>query len=233
MDEIVYFTYAIGGIEDLRKGDLDIMESSLSIDELNLASPHQNIIIPKFIGVYQDLEIKLETDEEILYKEDIEREDKLLGSISNLLTKIIVEQKGIEESFSPRLIHIGYDPDIYKNDLVRELLGKGTERLAISPYNKIPNFSEKNTAELSVYLNQIGEMQMAREEGISELIRVASEGCLTLQEQLKSFGLTREEFAFLGILDTLRNPPKKSRLTLDPFIINMMSSILRTDKREN
>ena len=199
MDKITYYTYAFGGIEDLKEGNFDSMQTAKSLDSLVLMdlSP---IIVPKFIGVYQDWKAKRDSEEEFFEAE------VACAKISEIIRTIAASEG--ENLCIPSLIHLGYDPS-YPEEMARELLGENTHRIRTSPYDALPDFGEKNTAEIGCIRQAISSEKTFG--GFQKAVRSAStESYDILSIQLSTFGLTTEEYGVLKLLARLRqSEPKK------------------------
>ncbi len=232
MDRVTYYKYAYGGIEDIRKGNFDSMQNASSLRKLKLDSLERGIVIPRFVGVYQDWRAKPDTGEERDFRREYEEDLKGIESKLDYLIKIALEMRGEQERFNPKRIHIGYDPAIYRDrKLVRELLGGGSERLGISSYENLPDFAGKETVLDQIYMEQLGDvpLDLDKEEGVSRIVKIASEGYSGLQQQLERFGLTRDEFAFLHMFNRLRHPPEKKTLDTNSPIIRFILERLKEE----
>jgi hypothetical protein len=232
----MYFIYALGGIESIRKGDFDSMQAADSLDKLDLVS-HERIIIPRFVGIYQDWKVKADTREERENKEEIEGRIKELEFLVERLAKLALEKRGERERFNAKLIHVGYEPEIYDEKLTRQLLGQGSKRLGVSAYRDLPDFAHKDTVLAEMFIEHLAELRMNTdfaetddEEKVSQVAKIAGESYETLQEQLQKFGLTREEFAFLHALNMLRNPPQKRRIDTGSLFFDYVSHMLAREE---
>lgn len=234
MDRITYFEYAYGSIEDLRKGDLEQIKPSSCIDRLDISNKGV-IIIPRFIGVYQREEIKPDNQEE---REELKGKRELMRKIEgvmNLVSRLCLEEEGKEESFHSDLIHIIYDSRVYNAKLVRELLGRSSGRIGVSSYNDMPDFNAKEITEMLDRLRKIADgihygiktilMQEDREEFAELLRNDAQDGYSFLDSQLRNYGLTRVEYAFLLMMRKLKAREER-KIETDPFLIELASKIL-------
>jgi hypothetical protein len=149
MDSVTEYQYAYGGLEDIRKKNLenmDILDSPLDFQiqkVLDEVSRKSLLILPKFLGVYQISELKMQTGEETEHEEGIRNYKARLKQRLDSAGQEILEVEGKTDRFSPELIHVGYDPSLYDKGLMIDLMGEN-RRIGISPYNKCPDFREKN-----------------------------------------------------------------------------------------
>lgn len=204
MDKIVKYNYAYGGMEDLRKGIFENMHVSSSLHRLKIDSGNRGVVIPNFVGVYQEADAIPEHPDEKMYGEFIKKEFKRLDFLINRVAKEILERRGREERFNANLIHIGYDPDLYDEKLVRELFINPSPRIVISSYRELPYFGRKDTSGIEMVgekLRELFETVEEREEGVPILRTISEEACSIFNREGKKYGLTRQEYAFLQILD--------------------------------
>ena len=217
MDRVVYYEHYFGSIEDLKNKDSTRLKKLNEVDygEAERASKSFGsslIIIPRFIGTYQEWYIKADNEEEKKYKKEINQQKKRLELFLN---KILKTRNN--DSIHPNLIHICYDPKQYTSDIVRPSFGEGSSRLGISSYKNSPNFYNKNSALVSIYLEKM--MDTNKSEKIQEKIETISEdGFNRFQSALKEFGLTLEEISFFEMLGKLRNI--SSNRETNPLLIN-------------
>ncbi len=203
MDKIHYFKYAFGGIEDITEGNFDRMDVACSLNDLNLDSDSRGIIIPRFVGVYQDWRIKPDTREEENNKRIYEEIVRGLEFLREQLAKGTLENEGIKERVYPKLIHIGYDPRFYNEGLVREFFGR-PRRLEFSPYQDLPEFYHKDLVIIDIFIKELEDILREGNNGdgrVTRIEEIAKESYDGLKEQLRRFGLTREEFIFLHIFE--------------------------------
>lgn len=112
---------------------------------------------------------------------------------------------------------------------MRELLGEGVLRLGILAYDERPDFYEKNAVTQDRCMEEIADIVKSMPEGRIKLERVAKaaqEGYMGLEEQLKRFGLTRVEYAFLNIFDGMRRLGKdeaegEGKIMSNPLLLGL------------
>lgn len=213
MDTITYFIHYLGRINDIEEGNFENMQSINSLEEIKTAeilndalNPSKSIMIPHFIGVYQDLKVKADTFQEAEHIKDIERGVKNIEKQINEIIKASNEFMGRKERFTPSLMHICYDQNIYNKRLVRDIFGEGSERLGFSPYSAYPNFRDKNTALGIIYIEKLNKSfeELKGESMIPHIIKIAEKAYDDMRGQLIKFGLTREESAFLDSMGRLK-----------------------------
>jgi len=215
MDRITYFQYAFGRIEDLKEGTLENLRTIDSLSDIETTKlsenpdfkvPQKGIILPKFIGVYQDWRLKADNGREREYEEEFEQIMKGMEDGLNGLIKTIGELRGHKDGFNERLIHICFDPTLYPQELVRSLLGEGSGRIRVSPYYNHPNFNEKNTSLDEIYTGRLNDFfnQPDKDKKREEIEKIAAGGYEEMRIQLQRFGLTRQESTIFEILGRLR-----------------------------
>lgn len=226
MDTIAKFGYAFGRVCELKEGRFDDEELKESLEDLELET-EGIIIIPQFVGVYQTYEIKPDSDEEGENIEILKKRAGYIYQFLNSMAKMAIELTGKRERFNPNLIHIGFNPEIYNRGLVRECLGQGSDRISISPYQSIPNFNKKSICEKDFFLRRMNELGEPDEEKLGELAEISRASYEVLQGQLLEFGLTREEYTFLKLLEKFREPQNKEKKIIEadssifPFLSNL------------
>jgi len=213
MDTITYFIHYLGGINDIGEGNFENMQSINSLEEIKTAeilneasNPSKIIMIPHFIGIYQDFKVKADTAQEAEHIEDFESIVKQTEKQINEVLKASNEFMGRKERFAPGLMHICYNQNIYDERLVRDLIGEGSERLGFSPYSVYPNFRDKNTALGMMYIEKLNKAfeELKGEAMVPHIIKIAEKAYDDMRGQLIKFGLTREEAAFLGSMGRLK-----------------------------
>ncbi len=198
---ITTYFYSMDSIEKIKKGNLDktLIKREEKINFLELLSEQRGLILlPKLIGIYQYREPTPETPEK--RKERIRVEEKRDLVIDRRLS----ERWGIVDNIYRNLIHIIYDSEIWKRDLLIETLNDELGRIALSPTLLTPNFYNKKTNLPDFLMLKEGEMREGKSpEDIGfeqqkkieqKLIPEAKE----IMKQLESFGLTKNEWYFLN-----------------------------------
>lgn len=221
MDNVTYYKYAYGGISDIRKGRLTNLQTADSLENLErliLNKPRSKIILPQFISVYQNSELKADKGEEKEYLEYAQMMKQFKEGLAEMSAQMILDDKGKEDKFHPNLIHLAYKPDTYDEKLMREFFVKGMERIRISDYSNIPNFYAKDTLEIRSQMERITNLINSTEEDEerkSLVISSAKESYKIIHAQLKRFGLTRIEYVFLNLLWNIVNPlPEKRKIII-------------------
>ncbi len=232
MDNISRYKYAYGGMNDLLKGRFEKLKTANSLDKLTLINYRSSILVPQFIGVYQESELKPDTLEE---RENIGAASmgkKMAENVVDRVAQARLSQKGKADRSTPNLIHIGYNSEIYNGRLARELFGEGLERVKFSSYDRLPNFSAKDRVEILEYVKKMAEkIEIEDEEGVEKLSREAYN---FIDEQLRIFGLTRTEYAFLDVLYNAANPlPNETKFIIPPNdeIEEILQNLLKLEKK--
>ncbi len=222
MDEIIKYRYAHGRIDDLKKGRFDNLTEISSQEGLDaLVSQNKSrIIIPTFIGVYQESELKPDS---ALERQYLQMAELAKGFKEDLLDNHVIamlHETGEEDSCHQRLIHIGYTSAIENAPLVREFFGSGMKRIGVSPCQNLPDFSLKDTIAIEQYMQRINAT-LENDVEKDEIKALAKEAYNFLEAQLRTFGLTRVEYAFMNGMWQTANPlPEKRRIITDVDGIN-------------
>jgi len=204
MDGVITYSYAMGTGEELRGSDFDSLELMENPSSLlrALSEPSKGLIVPRFIGIYQGYELiaHTRTPEEA---NAIEAERKYVNmmerAIDNAAGLSIFSKLGISDFVHPRLIHVGYNPDIWTPNLVRESVGDRLNRIAISSIQELPNFYRKDTRAILTILEK-GQEIFEVEEDRNKVIKALRPDIREFGDQSKLYGLTRAEYAFLNII---------------------------------
>src|SRR3989344_7980263 len=134
------FEYGIGTPEELRQRKLQFTTNDPSILAKELEAKGK-IIVPRFIGVYQDMTIP----------EDAEIDPDLVEYMSSSLRKcvdLLLSKSGKKDNLHGSLFHVSYNPNIWNQELVREAMGDNLGRIAYSTIDSIPDFNKKNLLDL-------------------------------------------------------------------------------------
>ncbi len=115
--------YAIGSMEDIKKGTKVTKISSL--DEIKTSFQQQSnssslILMPTIIGVYRRIGIRPTPNSGAEYLEE----------------KVDFTDK---EQFDthPSLVQIGYDPFLFKRNIISNFIGSESSRMLITPYQEL------------------------------------------------------------------------------------------------
>jgi len=194
MDRITKHFFALGGIEDLMKGNVPSLEIRPSFEDLDLFYSSR-IVLPRFIGVFQITKPIPETRKErenylpLLFSEAVE-------SIKNDITaKVILDLIDKGDNWHPRMICLGYCSKSFDQELIKNLYGEIPDRIRVVPYDKFPNFGSKNTAEFSAAFDELTRIIIGNDKDKNKrAVEIASSSYDELNKQLKTFGLTTEEY---------------------------------------
>lgn len=211
-----------GGMNDLKRGEFDnLSEVFLQQGLVALTSQIKSkIIIPTFIGVYQYSQLKPDSAVERQYLQTAEtikrfKEDFLDRHVTML------QEEYIEDSCHPKLIHIGYSPEIGSSSLIKELFGEGIKRIGVSPYQNLPDFPAKDTLTIEQYISRVYDTTNNKVEK-NETEALAKEFYDFLENQHKIFGLTRVEYALMDKMRQIANPHLENRMIITDS--NLISS---------
>jgi hypothetical protein len=210
MDRVIYYDYVLGTFKDIierNEENLDIFDSPLDIT-LDETLNSSKIILPKFMGVYQNWEIKADNKEEEGYLEEaVFNEEKQLNDI-HMKDYWCLKECNEEDLADPELIHLSYDPKIYE-DITQFIPEPTNKRILISPYDKLPDFDNKNTGLEQMFLDKIVDLiEEPMNNGPNILRRfqnICSEINLELSSEWKKFGLNLSEYVTMKSLDTMKN----------------------------
>jgi len=193
MDRMTTYTFSVGEPKDLRERNLEKLTSYDRLDELDRASIDQgSILLPRFIGVYQNESFVAHGEEESRFLEEGRIGIEFVREgLENANQRLLGYKLGEKDNIHPELIHILYGP-CWNTDLVRSCLDDGLGRIGVSDQNHSPDFYAKET---NVVADMVSESPFF--EGVEEDIdRYVQE----LTNQLRDYGLTRTEFSLLQIL---------------------------------
>lgn len=219
MDSITYYKYAYGGIDDVLNGKFEALTVAKSQSELPIQPSSQKVIVPKLIGVYQEWDLKPDNKEEseLLSRAKVGR--KLLEH------SLITSADGISDNFHPNLIHIGYDPNLLDERLIREFMR--SERIKVSPYGSMPDFYTKED-EVQNYCKKLVEL-IGDKEKLKQISRKVSD---KLKIQLSKFGFTKIEYQFLIAVEKFKNLGQEQKLVTDSGLVNLISRILSDEEHD-
>lgn len=209
-------------MNDLKRGRFDNLTKVTSQKELDalVSQDKGGIIIPAFFGVYQESELKPDSAAERQYLQMAEFAKRFKEDLLDNPVAAMLHETGEEDSCHPKLIHIGYTSAIENASLIREFFGPGMKRISISPYKNLPDFSTKDTFTLWQYTLRVNEALHNSPEK-EEIKSLAKEVYHFLESQLKTFGLTRVEYAFMNGMWQTANPlPERRRVITDVEGIN-------------
>lgn len=226
MDKIITYKYALGKTNELREGNFDKMLSSDNLKDFNLMIKNKDLILPEFIGVYQQEDFIFHNYEESTHKEEIKDQYREFNEFLHDQSNHLLSAKfGKEDQINPDLIHIIYDKDAgWTRDLVKECLKDTVGRIVLSNSSDIPDFGRKNTS--TCYGVMIEEMKKTNKDMAGYLL----EHQTRLKEVLDTaskFGLTREEYVFMQLLKDASDKNKNNEEIIDnPLILGMAETLI-------
>jgi hypothetical protein len=231
MDLKARYEFAYGHSRELSGGELDKMQNAERFEELMFPKEESKIIQPKFIGVYQFRDVVLHGDEEREHKDEIEKESKSLEKLAHSIADTaLFANKGFHDNLNPRLIHIGFDDNIWSPELVRQAIEDKLGRIAISTYTGMPDFYEKNTS-AGALINEKGIELLNDLEDVKEMARRLKSQLDDYENEMKPYGLTRDEYAFLQIMRKLGK--SNSDVISESKLINIYSDAMKRMKDGN
>lgn len=162
-----------------------------------LTKSKSEILIPKFIGVYQ-------TKSAMVKKRDIE--EMAFFSINELLRSGLETKMAIETAkamgkdattLQPSMISVLYDPRQETRESVNHLFDDQLQRISIYPVNEAPNFRNKDGSLRELILGNIKEI-VSNESSYDEQIRLLKMNLELIGQDHRKYGLTLEEWVFFN-----------------------------------
>jgi len=196
---ITNFLYSIGTLDEIKRGTCKRTLIKPEQDYTKKLSQNAGVIlVPKLIGIYQTREPASETPKKKKERGEVgekmgELDDKFLEGVWR-----------IRDNINPQLIHIGYNPEIWPLDILQISLNDGLRRVKISPIDSLPNFFQKDNITLYEIVEEnatlLGddESKLSREENRAINRRFIPQ-VKKLEEELKPFGLTRDEWVNINL----------------------------------
>jgi len=208
------YKFGFGGIIEVSKGEVDKEDS---IDSLDLNESSGMIIIPKLIGVYQEV-----------------KEGKEIQNLTDALDQLgVFLSTGEIENIDPSLICLAYDQTIISKSLVEKCIhGDKIKRLKYVEYSNLPDlpdFYEKNPPDSFVLdrgFNDLNTKQL-NENNITVLKRNKN----VLEMLREDYGLTRYEAIDLTIIDHLLNKMEGNKLISDPFLLRLYKNVIDSNDK--
>lgn len=195
---ITKYSYSTGTLEEIKKGKISRIQIGMETPNYSevLFRKEGQILIPRVAGVYQERELTIETAQEREERKYVE------AKMRELDNKMLSKMKGITDKIHPNLIHIGYDPHIWTRKNLEMVLNDTLNRIALSPVISMPNFFEKDIAAFDEIYDEeirvVGEdPSKVSEEEYKKMAEKLTPKIEKLFEQLKQFGLTREEWCYI------------------------------------
>ncbi len=218
MDRVIDYKYGTGTLTEVRKGRPDKKEID-GMDIYNFFNVQREaiIILPRVAGIYQTFDVVFSEPICEQAKQFFEKLVKGSYAAHELKSKVMLESLfGIDRA-APDLIHVVYDYRLMPEQVVREFLGDGLGRIALSDWRKLPDFREKSTEQFPLYFEQVIHTEEEVDEDNFETVlkqkkEEARRASLTLSEQLKKYGLTRDEYAFLKGIEIIRDFEKDRKI---------------------
>ncbi|MEM2956398.1 MAG: hypothetical protein QW041_02400 [Candidatus Pacearchaeota archaeon] len=223
MEKITEYTFAIGTINELKKGISK--KTDKNIDSLKLffdLENKKNIVTPVFGGVYQYDTFLIKNRED--YENAKEEEFDTILTSSGL--SIVRELMNINDDIEPTLIHIVYDKRIIQEkSFVKNILNDTTGRVAISDIYMLPDFSMKNTASIKrcreLLTNAYIKSKEFNDANIFETEQKEKTRALAeiLKNQMQVYGLTRDEYTYLAFIkeiNSFKTEKNKSKICKVP-----------------
>jgi hypothetical protein len=216
MEGRVKYWYLAGTINDLKSPP----ENAIFVDDqLDVDLTEGSIVVPRFVGVYQCYDFLPDFSRgDILTEEQAKIQlAKGFEVYANML-----RNEGYIDIFPPNLIHVFYEPvgDL-RSGLVREILGDGTGRIAVSPFengDNILDFTQKNVS-LEHTIDKI-----IRQKGLTEeALQMAETDIMLLNEQKVIYGATSPERLTLEHVAKIRR--KNAQIIIPPNEIELESYV--------
>ena len=204
MDWQTGFSYAVGTGREIRTGEINPFDVETSLDNLLnvLIKKEKGLIVPKFIGVYQTGDMITHTNH-LEEQKTLGRERVALAALEQVLNSAadqhILMRLSTTDNAHPNLIFVAYDPELWTHSLVRESLGNNINRITIAPYTELPKFSGKDITIAEQILTKGKRIYDELKDDTAVLKGVTPE-LRAFQDQAMLYGLTRQEYAVLGIL---------------------------------
>lgn len=223
MEKVTEYRYGVGSLEEVRDGSVKKRNFSLSKIKRYFArqGKKKGIILPEVVGIYQEFSL-------VSQREFEKRAMPLLRYFVRHDTDILEEaakfslesRTGLEDRVNPYLISVCYNPNVVPEVVIRDFLRDFFGRVLIRDCREIPNFYDKGTEELEIALED-----MIRTKDDEERKKNAERTGEKLDAQLKNYGLTRDEYAFLKILQNVRNPDMGGFVN-NPVLMKSLSEFL-------
>ncbi len=192
------YLYVYGTSTNLNK-NLDNCKFYTNLAEVRnkLLKPKGELLIPKFVGVYQTKNgmAKMNELKEIAFHSIHE----LLRS--GLEIKVAIETAKVmgknATTIQPSMISVLYDSRQETLASVNLLFDDQLQRIAVYPINEAPNFSNKDPSLKEITLGNIKEI-ITNENSYNEQIRLLRINLELMKEDRRKYGLTLEEWVFLN-----------------------------------
>ncbi len=161
-----------------------------------LVKSKEEILIPKFVGVYQAKSgmAKMNELEEVAFLSMNELLRSGLGIKAAIETAKLMGKNAT--TIQPSMISVLYDSRQETLASVNLLFDDQLQRISVYPINEAPNFSNKDSSLKELTLGNIKEM-IVNEKAYNEQIRLLRTNLELIKEDSRKYGLTLEEWVFL------------------------------------
>ncbi len=197
MESINEYLYVHGTSANLIKNpDKCKFYANLAEARSKLVKPRGEVLIPKFVGVYQARSGVAKMNE---------LEEATFLSINELLRSGLEIKMAIETAkvmgknattIQPSMISVLYDSRQETLASVNLLFDDQLQRISVYPINEAPNFSNKDPSLKELVLGNINEI-ISNEKSYDEQIRLLRTNLELMEENRKKYGLILEEWVFL------------------------------------
>lgn len=212
MDKITNFKYSYGRLNEIKEGNLPRMElSSEMIGHFFREQPKSVIMVPELIGIYQISSLKFDGEFENECG-NVEKEifKKLSEYNQETFKELLRTVFGKKDSSHSELIGIIYDSMTMPGEIARAAFNDELGRIRFFDFRNTPHFYDKNTAQLSFFMDKFAKQKRSMGEVLEEDKKAAEDACIRLNNQMIKYGLTREEYAFFEIMDNMKKGEQKA-----------------------
>jgi hypothetical protein len=205
MDIVSEYKYAYAKSRDILEGnvqirDLSSFEVKYNFDLTN--AKNSGVYIPQFMAIYQFQKPLIQTADEREMKESIENSFYAHNIILNETCDMLLRFKfGKDDRIDPNLTCIAYDSKIIPDELARMAFNDKVGRVKFTDYKKLPDFNEKNTAEIGMVIDKLSNISNKKSlySIIEERKFIEKDMASALTKQFRAYGLTRSEHVFLEL----------------------------------
>lgn len=172
------FNFKFGSLDEVLEGNGSGVDS---FEDLYCSGRNQTILIPKFVGVFQN-----ENGCEI-------------GSLADDVIRRFAELFKSEERLPENLIALVYDPEVMKENVLLDSIKERNKynRLKFFSYINAPKFSEKRTRSLEGYFRHLGSIIIGNYD--TNLFPIQKD-VEELELDRTTYGITLRESVLLKIL---------------------------------
>ncbi|MBR9691610.1 hypothetical protein GOV06_02390 [Candidatus Woesearchaeota archaeon] len=194
MDSVTEYIYAVGNPEQLRDGDFNKMPSAGTIKRLDVDLTEESLIVPRFLGVYQ--KTRIVPDDDVTPSKVYESFEDMFNRILRLGLML---KTGTVDKVDPLLICIGYDGDLWTPELVKMAMKDKIGRLKVASLDDLPNFYDKDTAGIELFLEEHNELTI-KGRATEDVLKKLEPQMKYLLKHFPQFGMTRLEYLVLNIV---------------------------------